>query len=232
MKGHDFETEPTVGGAGGGLSVARRLLRMLKYAILSLLALAILTGGGFAVFANHVANLETPADPREADAIIVLTGGHLRLNAAIDLLRTGKGGRVLISGVNPITTRNDLEHATGADPELFACCIDIDHAALDTIGNAEESAKWVREHGFARVILVTNNYHMPRSMLELRRYVDGAELVPYPVVNTPLSNGDWIRKPEALRVLVTEYSKFLAALARMAVPMVTAGPEMRKAVAG
>ena len=43
---------------------------------------------------------------------------------------------------------------------------DIDHAALDTIGNAEESAKWVNSHGYGRVIVVTNNYHMPRSLVE------------------------------------------------------------------
>ncbi len=71
----------------------------------------------------------------------------------------------------------------------------------------------------ARVILVTNNYHMPRSLLEMGRLLHGARLEPYPVVNTNLDNGGWLTKPEALRVLFTEYSKYLLALARGIVPI-------------
>jgi uncharacterized SAM-binding protein YcdF (DUF218 family) len=64
------------------------------------------------------------------------------------------------------------------------------------------------------VILVTNNYHMPRSMLEMGRLMGAADLRPYPVVNTKLGDGAWMTKPGALRVLFTEYTKYLAALAR------------------
>ena len=85
-----------------------------------------------------------------------------------------------------------LQAATGGDTALFSCCVDIDHAALDTIGNAEESAKWVRSHDYGSVILVTNNYHMPRSLLEMGRLLGKEELEPYPVVNSRLDNGGWI----------------------------------------
>ena len=34
------------------------------------------------------------------DAIVVLTGGSLRLQSGIDLLREGKGGKLFVSGVN------------------------------------------------------------------------------------------------------------------------------------
>src|SRR5690606_15928842 len=112
-------------------------------------------------------NLVTPRDQPAADAIIVLTGGQSRLDAGIDLLKSGKGRRLLISGVNPAANRDDLRAATGGDRRLFSCCVDIDHAALDTIGNAEESAKWVEDHRYGSIILVTNNYHMPRSLLEM-----------------------------------------------------------------
>ena len=62
----------------------------------------------------------------------------------------------------------------------------------------------------ARVILVTNNYHMPRSLLEMGRLLDEAELEPYPVVNSRLDGGGWMVKPDALRVIFTEYKKYLA----------------------
>jgi uncharacterized SAM-binding protein YcdF (DUF218 family) len=186
---------------------------------LVLVAGGVLFAGGFGWFATHVSKLVTPSDLAIADAIIVLTGGQARLGAALGLLKSGKGKRLLISGVNPAADRDDLQAVTGGDRQLFSCCVDIDHAALDTIGNAEESAKWVRDHRYGSVILVTNNYHMPRSLLEMGRLLGPAELKPYPVVNSKLDDGGWITKPAALRVLFTEYNKYLVALARGIVPV-------------
>lgn len=174
---------------------------------------------GFGLFANHVSRLATPADPEPADAIIVLTGGQSRLDAAIGLLESGKGSRLLISGVHPTASRKQLQRATRGDTQLFSCCIDIDRAALDTIGNAEESTKWVENHGYSRIILVTNNYHMPRSLLEMGRLLRSARLIPYPVVNSNLDNGGWLIKPGAFRVLFTEYNKYLLALGRVVLPI-------------
>ncbi|MBA1144884.1 YdcF family protein [Mesorhizobium neociceri] len=196
-----------------------RLRTALRVASLCLLLLMALFAGGFGWFASKVSHMTTPANPAKADAIIVLTGGQARLDAALDLLASGKGERLLISGVHPSASRRQLQAATGGDKALFSCCVDIDRAALDTIGNAEESAKWVESHAYGSVILVTNNYHMPRSLLEMGRLLHGAKLEPYPVVNTNLDNGDWLTKPEALRVLLTEYSKYLLALARGIVPV-------------
>jgi uncharacterized SAM-binding protein YcdF (DUF218 family) len=174
----------------------------------------ILFCGGFIIFATHVGNLTAPADPRPADAIIVLTGGSARIDTGVDLLNAGKGQRLLISGVNPMARVEDLRRATGGDHALFACCVDIDHAALDTIGNAEESARWAIRHEFASAILVTNNYHMPRSLMEMRRYLGDLDLQPYPVVHRRLDRGEWLRRPGALRVLFTEYVKLIGSFAR------------------
>jgi uncharacterized SAM-binding protein YcdF (DUF218 family) len=190
---------------------------LLRIALLSIVTAAAIFAGGFGLFANYVSERSTPDEVPRADAIIVLTGGQARLDAALDLLKSGKGERLLISGVNPAANRESLRRALGEKPDLFAR-VDLDHAALDTIGNAEESAKWVQDHAYGRVILVTNNYHMPRSLLEMHRLVGDTELQPYPVVNTRLSGGSWVTKPEALRVIFTEYTKFVAALARNVLP--------------
>jgi uncharacterized SAM-binding protein YcdF (DUF218 family) len=207
---------PAVSSGNGKAKHPRPALR--AFALLFAGA-AVLFAGGFGWFANHVSHLATPANPEKADAIIVLTGGTSRLDAAMDLLETGKGQRLLISGVHPSATRRQLQIATGGDKRLFSCCVDIDHAALDTIGNAEESAKWVDNHAYGSIILVTNNYHMPRSLLEMGRLLGNARLEPYPVVNSNLDNGGWLTKPEALRVLFTEYNKYLVSLVRGVLPV-------------
>jgi uncharacterized SAM-binding protein YcdF (DUF218 family) len=188
--------------------------RWVRRGLFTVVAIAVVAAGGFAVFASHVGSLAAPADLKRADAIIVLTGGQSRIDAALGLLKAGKGKRLLISGVHPDARRADLRAATGGDARLFKCCIDIDHVALDTIGNAEESAKWVRSHAYSRIILVTNNYHIPRSLLEMRRLLQDVDLRPYPVVNTDIGGGGWMTRPDALRVLFTEYTKYLAAVAR------------------
>jgi uncharacterized SAM-binding protein YcdF (DUF218 family) len=172
---------------------------------------------GFFVFAEHVSGMRTPAEAVHADGIIVLTGGEARLEAAIGLLKAHKARRLLISGVNPRAAEGNLPRALGVEKALFDCCVDIDHS-VDTISNASESAKWIAARGYRDIILVTNNYHMPRSLMEMKRFTDGVSLLPYPVVNTDLADGSWLRRPQAFRVLFTEYTKFLLATARLAIP--------------
>lgn len=224
MKGQDDRV--TASGGATRVPAARALRRkprrspvrrLLRLGAIALFLVVVAFAAGFGWFANHIGTLAPPADPRVADGIIVLTGGQFRLDAAVDLLKSGKGRRLLISGVNPVTGARDLQVVTGADARLFQCCIDIDRAALDTAGNAEEGAKWARRNHFDSLILVTNNYHIPRTMLEMRLLLSEAELQPYPVVNTRLDEIDWLRNPDAVRVLLTEYAKYVAALARTAV---------------
>ncbi len=196
-----------------------RVRHAVRIAAILMLGFATCFLAGFGWFSGHVSRLSTPADPQAADAIIVLTGGQARLDAAMGLLASGKGERLLISGVHPAASRKQLQIAMGGDSALFDCCVDIDRAALDTIGNAEESAKWVEEHGYGSIIIVTNNYHMPRSLLEMERLLRDARLEPYPVVNSKLDDGRWLVKPQALRVLFTEYNKYLVALVRSVLPL-------------
>lgn len=195
-------------------ATAVRLMRSIRLFLLSGLILMLLYAAGFALFASHVAAMKAPDHPDPADAIIVFTGGHLRLEPALELLRTGKGRRLLISGVHPDADVSALRQATGAEPPLFDCCVDIDHLALDTTGNATETAKWLKANHFSSAILVTNNYHVPRSLIEMGRKAGDAKLAPYPVVNSRIDGLRWLLDRDVLRVLFIEYSKFVAALGR------------------
>ena len=212
------QDRPNLTEAASGARRRGRLRRFTRLGALGALAGAFVFAAGFAFFADYVSSLATPPNPGPADAIIVVTGGKSRLEAAVDLLKSGKGSRLLISGVHPAAGLDDLRAVTGGDRRLFNCCVDIDHEALDTIGNAQESAKWLKDHKYGRAILVTNNYHMPRTLLEMKRVMAETEFVPYPVVNTPMDDGSWLTKGEVLRVLFTEYAKYLAAVVRGMLP--------------
>ena len=192
------------------------MLRSAKWiaAILSLLLLVF--AGGFVLFAYVVARY-APAPNERADAIVVLTGGELRLAAAAKLLTEGRGGRLLISGVNPQTTLDDLKRVSGLPDRLFTCCVDIDYAAHTTSGNAHETKAWAEARRLKKLIVVTSSYHMPRSLTELRRTLPEVALVPYPVISHKLQAGRWWADAYTARVLFSEYVKFLPSAARYAV---------------
>ncbi|WP_275784653.1 YdcF family protein [Pararhizobium gei] len=194
------------------VSFRRRLLRLTFYV---LLLVAGIYAGGFLYFADSVASLQPPANPK-ADAIVVLTGGFQRIDQAVELLKTGAGRRLLISGVNPSTTGGQIRRNTQSSADLFKCCVDIGHDAMDTIGNANETANWIRNNKYRSILVVTNNYHMPRSLLELRRANPDIEFTAYPVVNSDLKSANWLTNPMVWKTILSEYAKLTIASVREA----------------
>ena len=168
---------------------------------------------GFLAFSSLV-NGDTGDDIRAADAIVVLTGGEARIPEAVKLLAQGKGRRLLISGVNPVTTRDELVSLTPNSKRWFRCCIDVGQEARDTIGNAAETRAWVKKRDFKSLVVVTATYHMPRSLAELRRALPEVTFVPYPVRPRNLHLEEWWAYQGSLQLLATEYVKFVPALGR------------------
>ncbi|MEX3011427.1 YdcF family protein [Hoeflea sp. TYP-13] len=215
-----MNTEPTGESAPADSpkkhSGGARWLKRLAGVFLLVLALAVgLFVGSFLRFSRDVIHLEPPRKLAQADGIVVLTGGSKRIDRAVELLDRGTAGRLLISGVYPATTSGQIQRLTQAEPALFECCVDIGHDALDTIGNANEAALWVQKNGYRNVIVVTSNYHMPRSLMELRRVDEATNYIPYPVVATDLRHLQWLQQPAAIRMLAAEYVKYLAARLRL-----------------
>jgi len=176
-------------------------------------AVGIVALAGFLAFSSMV-NGDAADDIKAADAIVVLTGGEARIPEAVKLLAQGKGRRLLISGVNPVTTRDELVSLTPNSKRWFRCCIDVGQEARDTIGNAAETRAWVAKRGFKSLIVVTATYHMPRSLAELRRALPDVAFVPYPVRPRNLHLEEWWAYQGSLQLLATEYVKFIPALGR------------------
>jgi uncharacterized SAM-binding protein YcdF (DUF218 family) len=159
---------------------------------------------------------EYPPDPLpHANGIVALTGGEERIVAAMSLLSAHKAERLLISGVHPDVTLLDLKKRIADPGDLFACCVDLDRAARNTAGNAIETARWVRKMGYRSIILVTAQYHMPRSLIELKRELPDVTLIPYPVFPDKVHARDWWRDPGTARFLAAEYMKYLVAELRI-----------------
>src|SRR5580704_66444 len=194
-----------------GLALLRRIYQATIvgcWVVLALLAI------GFVWFAGSVADDEVRLDGK-ADGIVALTGGASRLADAVDLLASGRGRRLLISGVSPTTNVGDLKRQVPDHERWFGCCIDLDYSAINTIGNAVETRRWALGHGFHSLVVVTSSYHMPRAMLELSHQLPGVTLIPYPVVTQQRRAEPWWSHPASAKILVLEYFKYIVATARI-----------------
>ena len=170
---------------------------------------------GLFAFADRVRGFTPAEEPAAADGIVALTGpSSERVNAAMRLLEQGKGDRLLISGVNREVKRRELRDVTPGSNRLFDCCVDLGFDAVDTVGNAQEIADWANAQGYDSLIVVTSDYHMPRSLMEIRSAAPGMELIPYAVQTPSLDNPRWWRAAVTARRMTLEYSKYLAVMAR------------------
>ena len=168
---------------------------------------------------------------KSTDAIVVLTGGRMRLQSGIDLLRAGKGRKLFVSGVNQQVDLDELLQVSGNARDWASCCTALGHGADNTLGNARETAQWMRQQGFRSLRLVTAWYHMPRSLLELDRAMPEIEIIAHPVFPDETSQEYWWASRSTVVLLASEYGKYLAALLRPVVEPLRSAPALPSAEA-
>lgn len=182
----------------------RTLFRAIVFAVIAVFV------GGYVVYAVSLTDVAPPVDP-SADGIVVLTGGSDRIKAGVMLLGEGRGGRLLITGVNPAVGDDEIFRLIATDVAAPSpCCIDIDRKAEDTIGNATETRAWVAEHDYRSLIVVTSDYHMARALAEFAMAMPDVDLTAYPVPNTRADVRAWWRDPAAFRLVSLEYLKLVS----------------------
>src|SRR5216683_1748564 len=192
-----------------------RLLRALRRLGLLALAIFVLWFGGLAYFvASSLSIRGDPSTP--TDAIVVLTGGRLRLETGLQLLAAGTAKKLFVSGVNQRVDREELLRPLGPTAQHAACCIVLGHEADNTFGNARETATWMREEGYRSLRLVTSWYHMRRGLLEFGRAMPQVTIVAYPVFAQHVDSERWWSWHGPLVLIITEYDKYLAAWIRPA----------------
>jgi uncharacterized SAM-binding protein YcdF (DUF218 family) len=193
-------------------AVRTRRIRSLTLKLGTLCAILLLIG--FFGFVWLLPDRQIVLD-NSADGIVVLTGGTARISDALQLLATGRGKRLLITGVNPDTTTTDIAREVVNYNKLLACCVDLDYSARNTFGNAVQARRWAISHGFRSLIVVTSAYHMPRALAELAHQLPDAALIAFPVVSDRLRVEPWWSSGDTARLVLSEYLKYLAAKVRM-----------------
>ena len=160
--------------------------------------LAILYGLGFALYAVTLGG-PAAADAPKADAIVVITGGPGRIERAAELLKQGKGKKLLIAGADPSVRKVDLVRRLKLRQSLLDCCVDLGSESVDTRSNAEEARRWMERQRYKSMRLVTSDWHMRRARYEFNRQLQNdVTVVP-----------DAVKTEPSFMTLFAEYNKYV-----------------------
>lgn len=146
--------------------------------------------------------LPQPVPAGETDVVVVPTGSGGRIERGLELLRAGSAERMLVSGVDTNVRPREFAAEYEVEPELMRCCVALGFAALDTRGNARETADWIEKGGYGSLRLVTSDWHMRRASAELDKALPDDVMV----------IEDAVRTQPSLGTLFLEYHKLIATL--------------------
>ncbi|MGB3472138.1 MAG: YdcF family protein [Erythrobacter sp.] len=144
--------------------------------------------------------LPQPAQKLATDAVIVPTGAAGRIGRGLDVLDNGLASRMLVTGVDPEVKPGEFAAQFNVPPEQMECCVTLGFAAVDTRGNASETAEWVEKNKVKSLRLVTTDWHMRRAAGELDRQLPGTVRVVR----------DAVPSSPSVAALFLEYHKLIA----------------------
>ncbi|MXP48356.1 YdcF family protein [Altererythrobacter luteolus] len=163
----------------------------------SIAAIAVIWFMGFLWF---TVALPGPMDRGATQAVIVPTGAAGRIERGLEVVEGGDAGLLLVTGVDREVRPSEFAVQFEVPKQLMQCCVFLGFDAVDTRGNATETAEWIAERNIRSIRLVTTDWHMRRAALELSRAIpEDVVIVEDAVVSEP-----------SLRILFLEYHKYLA----------------------
>lgn len=162
--------------------------------------IAIVWFGGFVWFAIA---LPGPLAAGSDAAVIVPTGAAGRIEHGLELLDEGKAPQMLVTGVDRNVKPAEFAAQFNVPPTVMECCVTLGYRAVDTRGNASETAEWIAANKITSIRLVTTDWHMRRAATELRRTIPPSVRV----------LEDAVQSEPSLRILFVEYNKLLASRA-------------------
>jgi len=183
----------------------------------SILLCFLIWASGFLWFALQIPSQQ--AINPSADIIVALTGGSGRLDYSLQLLADKRADSLFVSGVSEGVTVKDIIHQ--ASPKLRSAFeiisappIYLGDNAKNTIGNAEETRSWFKNNTYKSMILVTSNYHMPRSLSEFHEVLPGVIIIPAPVFMGDFKTQGWLFNEDSRKLIFSEYHKYIVSKLR------------------
>src|SRR5574337_240537 len=147
-----------------------------------------------------------PVDQGDADAIVVLTGGMGRVEEGLSLLRKGKAGLLVLSGVHADADLDSifLNHLDRSErPKIV-----LEKRSGSTFENAVEVRRFMEERGLKSMVLITSAYHMKRAEYIFRKIMPpDIRIEPYRVSTPNFDEERWWHG-RGLMLLLIEFLKF------------------------
>ena len=203
------------------------MLKLTLYPTLFFAAIFLAMVQNFAHFVRNASDVNEPSivQPTKTTGIVVPTGSGGRIEAGMALMIQTNADRMLITGTGQGVNKSDITGIIRADKDLdrdiitkaMSCCVDLDPAASNTIGNAVETGLWADQNNLERLILVTSDFHMPRAMALFQKTIPSRLIIAHPV-RTPWLQTDqmgasrWWASPRRIQVIGREMIKYYAHL--------------------
>jgi uncharacterized SAM-binding protein YcdF (DUF218 family) len=158
--------------------------------------------------------LDNGAQPRQAEAIVVIAGGWRgeRIVAAANLKERGFAPLVVVSGAGEFYGRGECPMAIdfirrmGISTEGYVCA---DSKASSSKEEADAVADFLRGRGLKRVLVVSCDTHMRRASRLWRRRAPDLDLT---FISAPSPNFDlkrWYKTREGWKSVVLEWTKVI-----------------------
>ncbi|MDN3644584.1 YdcF family protein [Pontixanthobacter aestiaquae] len=154
----------------------------------------------FAGFLTFTLTLPGPVADDESRVVVVPTGAAGRIERGLELLEADDARIMLVTGVDPEVKPGEFAAQFDVPMDVMQCCVVLGFDAVDTRGNATETAEWLKAKNIRSIRLVTTDWHMRRAANELRNTIPPAITIVE----------DAVPSEPSLRILFLEYHKFLA----------------------
>jgi uncharacterized SAM-binding protein YcdF (DUF218 family) len=149
-----------------------------------------------------------------ADAVLVFAGNINRIETGYKIVNEGYADSLIVS---PEVPEKIAEYNKRFNLRQTAITIIEDHA-MTTFENALYTDKLVEAYNFRNVILVTSDFHMPRSYFIMRLLTGpGVRIQRYSVYKINESDSSWERLIQKWRLLMFEMIQLYGTLAQLAI---------------
>lgn len=151
-------------------------------------------------------------EPKPADVIIILGGGHgERVDLGVRLYHLGYAKNILLTGgyTGYETSEAQLMQRQALSSGVPKDDILLEEQARSTYENAKYSFEIIRSRKFKSAILVTSAYHTRRASMIFNRLFEGIELTVCSVPNNLRNTSKWWQNSRRAKAVVYEYLKLV-----------------------